>query len=61
MNKESLYEKDFETLMNPCHTWKTILQPIKYPCRIRIFPKQAATSFKEKNPSQIGSPQVKRK
>jgi len=44
MNKESLWEKDSETLMNICHL-KTILQPIKDPCRIRRFPKQALTSL----------------
>jgi hypothetical protein len=38
-----------------------MLQPIKDPCRARRFPKQATTSLYEKNPIQIGSPQVKRK
>jgi hypothetical protein len=29
MNKESLQEKDFEIIMNPCHTWKLYCSPLK--------------------------------
>ena len=29
MNKESLWEKDFETFMNLCHTWKLYCSPLK--------------------------------
>ena len=50
MNKESLKEKDSETLMNPSHTWKLYCSPLKilvelgafqnklpHPCRKRIL------------------------
>ena len=52
MNKESLLEKDSDTFMNPCHTWKLCCSPLKilvalgdfqnklsHPCRKRILAK----------------------
>jgi hypothetical protein len=44
MNKESSYEKNYETFMNLCHTWKLYCSPLKILIS-RRFPKQAATSL----------------
>jgi hypothetical protein len=61
MNKESLSEKDFKTLMNHYHTWKLYCNSLKILVEPENSQNKLSHPYKKKDHCQIESPQIKKK